>query len=47
LVIETIKEVKETIEKWNNKKAMKVVRQIGFLKFLNPKYFDKFYFDKN
>ncbi len=47
LIIETIIEVKETIEKWNNKKAMKVVRQIGFLKFLNPKFFDKFYFDKH
>jgi len=47
LIKETIKEIKETIEKWNNKKAMKVVRQIGFLKFLNPKYFDKFYFNKN
>ncbi len=47
LIKETIKEIKEVVKNWNNKKAIKVVRQIGFLKFLNPKFFDKFYTDKN
>jgi len=46
LIRETIKEVKEIIKNWDNKKAMKIVRQIGFLKFLNPKFFDRFYNDK-
>ena len=46
LIIETIKEVKEIIKHWDNKKAIKIVRQIGFLKFLNPKFFDRFYYTK-
>jgi len=28
LVDETIKEIKKVINKWNNKKAIKIVRQI-------------------
>ena len=47
LVKETIHEVYEIINQWDNKKAIKVVRQIWFLKFLNPSFFDKFYIDKN
>jgi len=47
LIKETIKEIKGVVKNWNNKKVMKIVRQIGFLKFLNPKFFDRFYFDKN
>jgi len=47
LVKETIHEVYEIINQWDNKKAMKIVRQIWFLKFLNPSFFDKFYINKN
>ncbi len=47
LVKETIHEVYEIINQWDDKKAIKIVRQIWFLKFLNPSFFDKFYTDKN
>ena len=47
LIIETSKEITETIKSWNKKKVIKVARQIWFLKFLNPKFFDKFYYDKD
>ena len=47
LISGTKKEIKETLIKWENKKAMKVLRQIWFLKFLNPGFFDKFYLDKD
>jgi len=47
LVKETIHEVYEIINQWDNKKAMKIVRQIWFLKFLNPSFFDRFYINKN
>lgn len=41
------KEIEECIEKWDNKKAIKIAREIWFLRFLNPEFFDRFYFDKN
>jgi homoserine acetyltransferase len=47
LIKETIKEIKEITKNWNNKKAIKIVRQIWFLKFLNPSFFDRFCKDKN
>lgn len=47
LILETIKEIRESLDSWSNKKAIKVVRQIWFLKFLNPLFFDRFYYDKN
>jgi len=40
-------EIVECIENWDNKKAIKIAREIWFLRFLNPPFFDKFYFDKN
>ena len=40
------KEIIDCIDNWDNKKAIKIVREIGFLRFLNPPFFDKFYFDK-
>lgn len=42
-----IKEIWYIIDNWNNEDAIKIVRKIWFLKFLNPKFFDRFYFDKN
>ena len=46
LINETVIEIKEIIKLWDNKKAIKIVRQIWFLKFLNPEFFDRFYKDK-
>ncbi len=46
LAKETINEIYELLLSWNDKVAMKIVRQIWFLKFLNPSFFDKFEFDK-
>lgn len=46
LVEETIKEINENINSENNKKIMKIVRQIWFLKFVWPKFFDKFIYNK-
>ena len=46
LIKETKIEIKKAIKTWNSKYTIKVVRQIWFLKFLNPKYFDRFYSDK-
>ncbi len=47
LVSKTFEEIKNCVENWENKKTIKITRQIWFLKFLNPTFFDKFYFDKN
>jgi len=47
LVDETIKEINKNIWNTDDKVIMKIVRQIWFLKFVWPKYFDKFNFDKN
>ena len=47
LIEETIKEINETLINWNSKKVMKVVRQIWFLKFVWPTFFDKFNYNKN
>ncbi len=47
LVWKTCEEIDECIWNWENKKAIKITRQIWFLKFLNPSFFDKFYYDKN
>jgi len=35
------------VENWDNKKAIKIAREIWFLRFLNPSFFDRFYFDKH
>jgi len=40
-------EIVECIENWDNKRAIKIAREIWFLRFLNPTFFDRFYFDKN
>ena len=46
-LVESIQdEIVECIEKWDNKKAIKIVREIWFLRFLNPTFFDRFYFNK-
>ena len=42
LIEETIKEINENTNSKNDKKIMKIVRQIWFLKFVWPEYFDKF-----
>ncbi len=47
LVKLSISETYDLLADWNNEKAIKLVRQIWFLKFLNPKFFDKFLNDKN
>jgi len=40
-------EISECIENWNDNKAIKIAREIWFLRFLNPTFFDKFYINKN
>ena len=47
LIEETTKEINETLINWDDKKAIKIVRQIWFLKFVWPKFFDKFNFEKS
>jgi len=46
LIKETVNEIKVLLKSWNNEFAIKIVRQIWFLKFLNPSFFNKFYNDK-
>jgi len=47
LIKESKKEIKEALLNWDHKKIIKIVRQIWFLKFLNPLFFDKFHKDKH
>lgn len=47
LVEETIKQIKLLLASRTNEFAIKVVRQIWFLKFLNPSFFDRFHNDKD
>ncbi|MDQ7023774.1 MAG: hypothetical protein Q9M97_09905 [Candidatus Gracilibacteria bacterium] len=46
-LVESIQEeIIYCIDNWDNFKAIKIAREIGFLRFLNPPFFDKFYFNK-
>lgn len=47
LIKVTTNEIKLLLKSWNNEFAIKVARQIWFLKFLNPSFFNKFYNDKD
>jgi len=47
LIDETKKEILQNHKNTDDKIIMKIVRQIGFLKFVWPSFFDKFYYDQN
>jgi len=47
LISETVRDICSLLENWTNEEAIKVVRQIWFLKFLNPLFFEKFNKDRD